>query len=263
MKGKNVRNGALLSKLLCLLLALAPVTAACGDDTGRDLRTEREQKEEKKKEDSDKEPTKKEEPEEEDEPRTEPEVTEAADKPEPTEVAEPTEAPEATLAEEPEPQIITGSTEAALMSFTTQDVDGNQMTLGDLVRKNDLTMLNVWGTFCGPCINEMPGLQACADKYADRGFGIVGLTCDLTDWDGNVDPSMVAEAKDIARSTGVKYPLVVETEEMMEIFETGYVPTTFFVDKSGNILNAEPMIGSLSEAEWQKIIEGYLSQVGR
>ena len=250
MKSKKIRNGALLTKLLCLMLAATPVMTACGDDTGRDLRAEREQK----KEDDHKEPTKKAEPTEADDIRTEPETTE---KPEPT------EEPEATPTEEPEPVIVTGQMEAELMSFVTEDVDGNSMTLGDLVRKNDLTMLNVWGTFCGPCINEMPGLQACAEKYADRGFGIVGLTCDLTDWDGNVDPSMIAEAKDIARSTGVKYPLVVETEEMMDIFETGYVPTTFFVDKYGNILNDEPMIGSLSEAEWQRTIEQYLSQVGQ
>ena len=252
MKRKNIRNQALLPGLLCLLLAVTPVLGACGDDTGRDLRAEREQREDNK---ENAKPTKKEEPEDKEEPRTEPETTEAPEKPEPTEVPEPTE--------DPEPEIITGRIEAELMSYATEDVDGNKMTLGDLIRKNDVTMLNVWGTFCGPCINEMPGLQACADKYADRGFGIVGLTCDLTDWDGNVDPSMIAEAKDIARSTGVKYPLVVETEDMMLLFDTGYVPTTFFVDSCGNILNDEPMIGSLSEAEWESTIETYLNQVGR
>lgn len=261
MKKKNIRNRAIVSKLLCLLLAFAPVMGSCGEDSGRDLRAEREEKEAKKKDDA--EPTKKEEPEEKDDLRTEPETTEAPEKPEPTEEpeAEPTEAADPT--EEAEPTEAPAVDETELMSYATQDLDGNSMTLGDLIRKNDLTMLNIWGTFCGPCINEMPGLAACAEKYADRGFAIVGLTCDLLDWNGNVDPSVVADAKDIAASTGVKYPLVVETEEMMNSFDTGYVPTTYFVDKYGNILNTEPMIGSLSEAEWQKTIEGYLSQVGQ
>ena len=252
MKRKNIRNGALLPGLLCLLLVLTPVMSACGEDSGRDLRSEREQKEEKKKDDA--KPTKKEEPEEKDELRTEPEEA-PTEEPEPTEAADPTE--------EAEPTEAPAVDETELMSYTTQDLDGNSMTLGDLIRNNDLTMLNIWGTFCGPCINEMPGLAACAEKYADRGFAIVGLTCDMLDWNGNVDPSVVADAKDIAASTGVKYPLVVETDQMMSIFDTGYVPTTYFVDKYGNILNTEPMIGSLSEAEWQTTIEGYLSQVGR
>ena len=236
--GKRILERTAASRFLAILLAAGMLLSACGDkaDGGRDLRAEREQKEENKKEEA--KPTEKEKPEE----------ATPTEEPEPTEEEEPTEAP---VLEETE-----------LMSFATQDVDGNEMTLGDLIRENDLTMINVWGTFCGPCIEEMPGLAECAEKYADRGFGIVGVTCDLTDWDGNLDPSAVADAKDIARDTGVKYPLIVETAEMSELFDTGYVPTTYFVDRAGNILT-EAMIGSESKESWEQTIEGLLTQVGR
>ena len=237
---------------LTLILSMS-LLAACGSDGGSEKRGTLEEsgdEEVKEKEkDKDKEEKDSEKPGKEEKVQEEP-VEEPAEE-EPAEEPEPTEEPEPVALEETE-----------LMGYLTQDMNGKEMTLGDLVRENDLTMINIWGTFCGPCINEMPDLAEIAEEYADRGFGIVGLACDVTDWDGNLDPEMAQEAKDIAQSTGVKYPLAVETEEMAAVLDTGYVPTTYFVDRAGNILTEE-IVGSQSKAEWEKTIEKLLKQVGR
>ena len=39
-------------------------------------------------------------------------------------------------------------------------------------------MINVWGTDCGPCIQEMPDLAALHEAYADKGVQVVGLVSD-------------------------------------------------------------------------------------
>ena len=42
-------------------------------------------------------------------------------------------------------------------TFESQDLDGNKIT-SDIFSNNIITMINIWGTFCGPCIREMPEL---------------------------------------------------------------------------------------------------------
>ena len=42
-------------------------------------------------------------------------------------------------------------------AFTTEDLDGNEVT-ESILKDKDVTMINIWGTFCPPCIEEMPEL---------------------------------------------------------------------------------------------------------
>ena len=147
---------------------------------------------------------------------------------------------------------------AQFMSAALSDLDGNDVSLGDLISANQVTMLNIWGTFCGPCIQEMPDLGELARTYADRGFGIVGLTCDILDGRGNVQDAVVEDARQIIASAGVEYPILVLSSELAQATDLMYVPTTYFADASGNILEG-PVIGSMSASDWQTLIEKHLA----
>lgn len=142
-----------------------------------------------------------------------------------------------------------------------QDLEGSDVALGDLIRGQKLTLLNVWGTFCGPCIREMPDLGDLAREYADRGFGVVGLTCDILDASGNVQADVVEDALDILASTGVDYPVLILPNDLAQALELMYVPTSFFVDAQGHILEG-PLTGSMSGEDWRSLIEQYLAEVG-
>ena len=83
-----------------------------------------------------------------------------------------------------------------LSVFTAQDLQGNGVNQEILAGKK-LTMVNVWATFCGPCINEMPDLGALAQEYADKGVQIVGLLSDANASDGSVSASQVELAQEI------------------------------------------------------------------
>lgn len=127
----------------------------------------------------------------------------------------------------------------AMPEFVTYDIMGNEVT-NDVFKDAELTVVNVWGTFCGPCIEEMPDLQALSEKYAGKVqfIGIVG------DVNGIEDTEHVEAAKEITEQAGVKFTNLVLSADFNE-FMSGIVgfPTTIFVDKDGNILG-DPIVGS-------------------
>ena len=146
-------------------------------------------------------------------------------------------------------------------SAVLPDLDGNDVALGELISGNKLTLINIWGTFCGPCIREMPDLAKLAKDYAAQGFGIVGLTCDILDASGKIQPDVVADAWDILESTGVDYPVLILSQELSIATDLMYVPTSYFIDGSGHILG-EPITGSMSGEDWKTLIESYLAGEG-
>ena len=116
-------------------------------------------------------------------------------------------------------------------------------------------MVNVWATYCSPCIEEMPDLGKIAKEYKDKGFQIVGIVSDTYD---PQDPT----AKDIVEQTGADYTHIVLNTDLMNgpLQDVQVVPTTFFVDKDGNKVG-QTITGSKSEEKWKKIIDDLLSQI--
>ena len=151
------------------------------------------------------------------------------------------------------------SPEDDIASYTVKDLDLNDVALMDYVKDNKVTMINFWGTFCGPCISEMPELGEIERKYKDKGFEIVGLTTDVADLNGNYDESVIEDARAIIEDTGITYPVLVGPAQLMVDIGLQYVPTTYFLDSEGNVLGS-PEIGSKTSAEWEDVINRYLSE---
>jgi len=72
-----------------------------------------------------------------------------------------------------------------LSAFTATDLQGNGVDQ-TVLQGCRLTMVNVWATYCSPCISEMPDLADLAAKYADLGVQIIGLVSDAQNADGSV-----------------------------------------------------------------------------
>lgn len=146
-------------------------------------------------------------------------------------------------------------------SFTAKDLDGNTVT-ESVFAENKLTMVNIWGTFCGPCINEMPDLGEIAQEYADKGVGIVGIVVDVADATGAVSDKLVQEAIDIVDYTNADYLHIVPSAEMYKAkLGTVYsIPETVFVDSQGNQVG-ESYVGARSKDAWTRIINELLGEV--
>lgn len=134
-----------------------------------------------------------------------------------------------------------------VLEFATTDIYGNEVLSTDFTAAK-VIMLNFWEPWCGPCVGEMPELQALYEEYKESGFVIIGAF---------TTEGMDDAVLQVLADTGVKYPIVYAAEEMYK-YMSDYVPTTVFLDGEGHILSDEPYIGANSYDNWKKIVESYL-----
>lgn len=141
----------------------------------------------------------------------------------------------------------------AFPAFTTQDLNGNTVT-NEIFLGKTLTVVNIWGTFCTPCINEMPELAEWAASMPE-GVQLIGLVCDLNSPD---QADVLETAQMICEATGVKYTNLIASADFAE-FLTGIVgvPTTIFVDGNGAIVG-DPIVGAYVPA-YKAFVEEYLN----
>lgn len=138
------------------------------------------------------------------------------------------------------------------IAFETTDLEGNSVSSDRLFSENRITMVNVWGTFCPPCIDEMPELAEMEKEYAEKGAGIVGVMADVP----SADADTFKDAEDIVKQTGVEYTNLIPWESFEDDLAVSAVPTTFFVDSQGNIIG-EPIVGAMVD-EYKRVIDEYL-----
>lgn len=150
----------------------------------------------------------------------------------------------------------TGSEEKGKVfgEFETQTLDGEKASQ-EIFAQSGLTMVNVWATFCGPCINEMPDLGELSRSYDQAEFQIVGLISDVTEPEDESACSIVEETK-------ADYVHLTASEDLMNgvLKKINVVPTTIFVDRNGEQVGGV-YAGSKSKEGWQQIIEKHLEEV--
>ena len=160
-----------------------------------------------------------------------------------SEAAEEAEAEEAT--EEAEAEEESGY----IISFTTTDVDGNEITSEDLFAENKYTMVNCWASWCPPCIRESPDLDKLNEEFKEQGCGVIGV---LTD--GN-DETGLAEGKLILQDAEVTYTNLIPWEGFDELGINAF-PTSFFVDSKGMVVG-EVVLGARFRS-YRKVLKDLL-----
>lgn len=142
----------------------------------------------------------------------------------------------------------------ALGSFTTEDINGKEYT-EKLFEEAELTMVNVFATWCSPCINEIPYLAKLDKNMKEKGVQVVGFVMDAVNGTEKNDEG-IEKAKIIAKQTKAEYPFLIPDSGYLNgrIANIQAVPETFFVDKNGNIVG-ETYSGSRSLEEWEEIVE--------
>lgn len=143
-----------------------------------------------------------------------------------------------------------------VFEFTTANLEGEEVDQS-VIQGKKVTMVNVWATFCYPCLSEMPDLGKLAADYADKGFGLVGVVTDVNPG----DEEMIAEAADIVADTGAAYPHLILSESLINAMlrDVQYVPTTYFVDENGACI-AKAVVGSNSYDRWAATVEELLAR---
>ena len=126
------------------------------------------------------------------------------------------------------------------LRFSTAALDGTAVD-ESVLAGHALTMINFFEPWCPPCIAELPDLEKLYETYAPEGFQILGVF------------STEEGTAKVVSDAALSYPVLRYVPEF-DPFQTGYVPTTIFVDGSGRIVG-ETSIGSNSYAGWEAIIK--------
>lgn len=144
--------------------------------------------------------------------------------------------------------------ESGIGEFTMQSVDGTEYT-ETMFEDYELTMVNIFTTWCTPCINEIPDLEKLRNEMTDQGVNVVGIVLDAAEGFGDTSGEAVEKAKLLAERTEVTYPFLIPDAGLLNGRLAGVqaVPETFFVDKQGNIVG-ETYSGSRSLEEWKEIV---------
>jgi len=122
-------------------------------------------------------------------------------------------------------------------SFETTDMEGNPVSSEELFAQHEITLVNLWTTWCPYCIDEMEELEEINGRLAEKDCAVVGLLCD-----GNADGAKEKGVK-ILKDTGVTYTTLMPPDDLDTLFPVSAYPTSLFVDRNG-ILMAEPVLGA-------------------
>lgn len=150
---------------------------------------------------------------------------------------------------------------ASVGPFTTQDVNGQTYTQ-ELFQDYDLTLVNIFTTWCSPCVAEIPDLEKLHQQMAGKGVGVVGVVLDVLDEKGEIDRDALEKARQLAQKTGATYPFLLPDNTHFHGRLTGIeaFPETFFVDKNGSVVGGT-YSGSGSLADWTAVVERELANV--
>jgi len=146
--------------------------------------------------------------------------------------------------------------ELYVLSFEAVTTEGESVT-DACFADSKLTMINLWGTYCNPCLSEMPDLGEIAASYDKADFQLMGIICDVPE---GADQKDIDNAKALIEKTGANYPhlLLSESLYMNLVGGTDAVPTTFFVNSKGEVLGY--VVGANSKETWVDLIEQLLAE---
>ncbi len=139
-------------------------------------------------------------------------------------------------------QLAAGQTPPApLFTLPRLDVDG-KLSLASL--RGKAVVINFWASWCAPCKDEVPRLEAAYRKWGARGVVFIGI--DAQDFSG--------DAKRFARKLGITYPIVHDsTDKAVDRYGVTGFPETFFVGRSGKLVGRH-VEGAVSVSDLERNI---------
>jgi peroxiredoxin len=128
--------------------------------------------------------------------------------------------------------------------FTLKSLDGKNLKLSEMA--GNVVLINFWASWCGPCREEMPLLNALHNKYEPLGFTVLGV---------NVEED-VKGAKGFLKNFPVDFPVLLDnTNRVSKQFKVVAMPTTVVVDRDGNMRYLHQGYKSGDEAKYRQMVK--------
>ena len=150
------------------------------------------------------------------------------------------------------------------LAFKLTDLDNNPVTLDDEVFRGKVVLVDIWGTWCPPCIEQLPHLIALYDTYHDRGLEIVSIDFDA--YLLGTEEKRQAAMKAFVTESGINYRVLLggDTTDVERVFPTlrrfkGF-PTSIFIGRDGRVRHVEVGFIGGTAANHEKIVKELLSE---
>ena len=112
-----------------------------------------------------------------------------------------------------------------------------------------VVFVNFWGTYCPPCVAELPELQEVYDELSDQGFVLIGLNAE----------EKPEKVRAFVQENHLTFPIIISDDATVNpIFQLKHMPSTWFIDKNG-ILRGK-IEGQMSKAMALKIARELLAE---
>ncbi len=109
--------------------------------------------------------------------------------------------------------------------FTLDALDGSRLSLSSL--KGKVVFLSFWATWCGPCKEELPSIQALYQKLSGKGF--VVLAVDLGEGKAKVEQ--------FVKANHLTFPVLLDGDAAVgSSYGASSIPTNYLIDRSGRII---------------------------
>lgn len=130
--------------------------------------------------------------------------------------------------------------------FALQDMEGNIVKLSD--HKGKVVFVNFWATWCPPCRAEIPYFIQLMEQY-NEDFIVLGISVD--------NPRDIPKVPAFAEDFEINYPVLFADSKTVGAYGgIRSIPTTFVVDKEGNVVGR--IVGSRPKSEFEQIIKDLL-----
>jgi len=123
--------------------------------------------------------------------------------------------------------------------FKLRDLNGKEFKSSQL--KASIVVLDLWATWCEPCVADIPIFNRLHEKFANRGVKIVGVAVQ-SGWANDIKPHVARHA--------IEYTVLVGNEKIVEMYRMIGFPTTYLIGKDGKIL--KKYIGTAPDTEAEK-----------
>lgn len=134
--------------------------------------------------------------------------------------------------------------------FRIRDVQGHLLDLDELRHKGPI-LIDFWATWCRPCIESLPELEAWHQKFGPRGLTVIGVSID--------GPRNFAKVRPFAKARGLSYPVAIDQDgRLQQLFHVLAVPTAILIDTSGVISRVRVAYRPGENAEFEEHIETLL-----
>ena len=118
-----------------------------------------------------------------------------------------------------------------MANFSLPNLQGRPISLSSLQGK--VVFLNVWATWCQPCIDEMPTIQRLHDQLQPRGLEVLTVS---------LDPLGAQIVEPFLKQYGLTFPVLLDVKsQIQKLYGTTGVPESFIIDKDGRLV--EKVIG--------------------